>query len=300
MVLPVPALPTRVTSFTSSASSRSRAQCCSLLRGRMPQTPSRILRSGISLPLAASYRPSAVCDGLSGSRSSTYWLGSTSALSSGQRPLRVERVHLGAGDLHLGHPRIELVDVDAAGLVVHGLQAQGVGAQPQVDVLGDEDGLVVGVALAHVEGHAQDQVVGDLALAQGGAGPTAARPPPAAARRWAAGAPSDRRCAARPEAVQHARHLAGVAPALRGLLLELVDLLEDEDRDHHLVVLELQDRAGVVDQDVGVENEVLRHGGKLIDITMTAPLDGRRHVSPGSPRAGHATRRPGQGLAARL
>ena len=60
------------------------------------------------------------------------------------------------------------------------------------------------------------------------------------------------------ELVQQAGQLAGVAAALRGLLLELIDLLENEDREDHLVVGELEDRPRVVDQDVGVQDEVFQ------------------------------------------
>ena len=56
--------------------------------------------------------------------------------------------------------------------------------------------------------------------------------------------------------VEHARHLTGVAPALRGLLLELIDLLDHEDRDDDLVVGEGEDGARIVNENVRVENEV--------------------------------------------
>src|SRR4029079_10359333 len=100
-----------------------------------------------------------------------------------------------------------------------------------------------------------DQVVRDLRLAQ--------RRRHRARRRGDAQAPAAlrqrnavRQTAARPHAVEHPRHLAGVAPALGRLLLEGVDLLEDEDRYDDFVVRELEDRAGIVDEDVRVENEV--------------------------------------------
>lgn len=63
------------------------------------------------------------------------------------------------------------------------------------------------------------------------------------------------------EAIELARDLAGVTAELRELLLELVDLLDHVDRDHHVVVGEVEDRARVVEEDVGIENEILLHGG---------------------------------------
>ena len=54
-VLPVPALPMRVTSLTRSSSRASKAKCCSRLRGLMPQTPSRAVEDGhqLACPLAS-------------------------------------------------------------------------------------------------------------------------------------------------------------------------------------------------------------------------------------------------------
>ena len=38
-----------------------------------------------------------------------------------------------------------------------------------------------------------------------------------------------------------------------------VDLLDHDQRDHHLVVLEGEDRVGIVEEDVGVEDVDLLH-----------------------------------------
>ena len=43
------------------------------------------------------------------------------------------------------------------------------------------------------------------------------------------------------------------------LLLEGVDLLDDRDRDVDVVLLELEDRLGIVQQDIRIEDEVLEH-----------------------------------------
>ena len=54
---------------------------------------------------------------------------------------------------------------------------------------------------------------------------------------------------------------AGVAAGVVVVLLEVVQLLDDRERDDDLVLLEQEDRVGVVQQHVRVEDEVLRRGG---------------------------------------
>ncbi len=84
-VLPVPALPTMVTRRISSLSSTSSAKDCSLLRGRIPQTPSLgVLISWTKEPRAALYLPTALCCGASLSRSTTKALGGGVATPAGQ------------------------------------------------------------------------------------------------------------------------------------------------------------------------------------------------------------------------
>ena len=74
-VLPVPALPMRVTSLMRSSSRASKAKCCSRLRGLMPQTPSRQSRMGISLAAVGSTLARAVRLGLVSSVRVQYSLG---------------------------------------------------------------------------------------------------------------------------------------------------------------------------------------------------------------------------------
>ena len=61
------------------------------------------------------------------------------------------------------------------------------------------------------------------------------------------------------ERVQVAGDQAGVAAQLGQVALELVDLLDDVDRDDDVVVVEAEDAPRIVEQDVGVEDEVLFH-----------------------------------------
>src|SRR4029079_6363087 len=61
------------------------------------------------------------------------------------------------------------------------------------------------------------------------------------------------------ERVQVASHDARVAPQLALVALELVDLLDDVDGNDDVVVVEAEQRPRIVQQDVGVEDEVLFH-----------------------------------------
>ena len=85
------------------------------------------------------------------------------------------------------------------------------------------------------------------------------------------------------EIVEEARDRARVAAALRALALELVDLLDDVDRDDDVVVLEPEDRVRVVEQDVRVEDVVLLHRylftvGEVRGQVAAAALDAMRRV----------------------
>ena len=61
------------------------------------------------------------------------------------------------------------------------------------------------------------------------------------------------------EPVQHAGDGAGVLAEFGGLPLEAVDFLNDLNRQEDVVVLELEQRIGVMEQDIGVKNVVLFH-----------------------------------------
>src|SRR5262249_15730712 len=59
--------------------------------------------------------------------------------------------------------------------------------------------------------------------------------------------------------IQSAGDFARVAAALGQLLLELIDFLEDVNRDDDLVIGEFEDRLRIVQEHVGIEDEVLSH-----------------------------------------
>src|SRR5690606_14958584 len=65
------------------------------------------------------------------------------------------------------------------------------------------------------------------------------------------------------ELIEETDDVTSVTAALRAFTLELVDLLDDVDRDDDVVVVEPEDRVRVVEQDVRVEDVVLLHPGRL-------------------------------------
>jgi hypothetical protein len=179
-------------------------------------------------------------------------------LGERERALLEEQVDVGARHLELAGAAVELLDVDALREVVLRRQAERVGADAQVHVLGDEDRRHAPRAVADVERHGEDVVVGDLARAQG-LGQLAARERDGdAAARGQAHAIVE--VALLAQGVEQAGDGAGVATALVQLLLEGVDLLDDRDRDVDVVLLELEERLGIVQQDIRIEDEVLEHG----------------------------------------
>jgi len=53
---------------------------------------------------------------------------------------------------------------------------------------------------------------------------------------------------------------AGILAEFGGFALKAVNLLDDLDRQENMVILEIEERIGVMEQDVGVENVILFHG----------------------------------------
>ncbi len=175
-----------------------------------------------------------------------------------ERAVGVELVDVGGGDVDLGVAGVELLDVDALRRVLLGLEPERVGADAEVDVLRDEDRRPVAIAVPDLERHADDEVVDDLRrLERVGELLRRQRDRELAAvrQRDAVG----EALALLAELVEAAGDLARVAAALRQLLLEVVDLLEDVDRDEDVVVLEVEHRPRIVEQDVRVEDVVLLH-----------------------------------------
>ena len=59
------------------------------------------------------------------------------------------------------------------------------------------------------------------------------------------------------EGIESSGNSPGILTALARLPLEFVDLFQDLDRDENVVVLKVEQRVRVVEQDVGIENVVL-------------------------------------------
>ncbi len=62
-----------------------------------------------------------------------------------------------------------------------------------------------------------------------------------------------------PMLIEDPRDLAGVPADLIDAFLELVEFLDHDDRDHHIVFLERKDRPRIVEQHVGIQYEYFFH-----------------------------------------
>ena len=223
-VLPVPALPTSVTSLMSSLSSRSSAKCCSLLRGRMPHTPSRSFLTGATfllVPSSGRARCARRCRDRAAS--GTRWRGSRAVRRWRRwaaRPRRRTRSTAPAGDLELAVAGVELFDAIFSAFVVLGLEAERVGADAHVDVLGDEDRRAVARSVSRTSSAMSRMRCPSTceASARRAAGSWRARLQ--ACRRSRAAAPA-RGLPLAAELVEQARDLARVAAELRLFLLEV-------------------------------------------------------------------------------
>jgi hypothetical protein len=65
------------------------------------------------------------------------------------------------------------------------------------------------------------------------------------------------------ETVQLAGDGAGILAEFSGLALKTVNLLDDLDRKEDIVLLELEQRIRVMEQDIGVKDVVLFHEQRL-------------------------------------
>jgi len=175
-------------------------------------------------------------------------------------PRRVEGVDELLADAHLAEPPVQLLDVDPVALVILRRDPEGVRLDPQVRVLGDHDHGNVPFPRARGEGDTEDLVVPGPAFQfrrkQGR---------PLASERHAQD-PSVLQRDSLPEvaggaqAVDVLGHRPGVAPEHVQVFFEMIELLDHRDRDDHPVVFEMEQRVGVVQQDVRVEHEVFDHG----------------------------------------
>ncbi len=120
------------------------------------------------------------------------------------------------------------------------------------------------VVLADVEGRLQDGLVHRRVIDGAREREPLARDRDAQDASRVEGDPLGQRAAALAKLVEEAGDRPGVAPALRALPLELVDLLDDVNRNDYVVVFEPENGLRVVEQDVRVEDVVLLHSGRAI------------------------------------
>ena len=144
--------------------------------------------------------------------------------------------------------------------VVFGVDAEGIGLEPQVDALGDDDRRRVGVVFVEVNGQVEDPVVNAGVELQPGIG-----------QHVLAFAGKDAQQAAVVEADAFAElgilpvHIEllddrpGIVAELCDVSLESVQLLDHLERNDNGVIGKDVDRVGIVQQDVGVENEIFSH-----------------------------------------
>ena len=157
---------------------------------------------------------------------------------------------------------------DAVVLVILGQQPERVGLDAQVDVFAHQDGLALGLGLLDAEGQRQDAVIHRVRVENsvavpGGSGPLKYDAEvPAVGQRNAFAQPA--RAA---KAVQHAGDRPGVLAQFGGLALEAVNFLDDLNGQEDVVILELEQGIGVMEQDIGIKNVILLHDGS--DLTWT-------------------------------
>ena len=174
------------------------------------------------------------------------------------RPVVVQLVELGRGHVELGHPGVAGVGVaDRVAAVVLGVEADGGGLDAQRQVLGDQrDGVALvgqvarhgedpGVVVAEPEARRQRGGVGVVELDADRAAVVAHR------HRLVEAAVGDA------QVVEHAQGRAREEAQLRMVTLAL-QLGDHHHRQHHLVLREPLQRAGVGEQHAGVEDERAR------------------------------------------
>ena len=220
-----------------SSRRRSIAKLCSLLRGRTPISPSRGVRSAMTsllrrVPAAERgvrrVRPVAEEEAeVRGERDSC-----RAGLREREAPLVEEGVDLLRVDVDLLHAGVERLDLDALVLVGLGDHAERVGADAEVRVHRDEDRRAAAVLLAHVERGLEDGGVHRALVERARAAPGGAwRHGDAEGAARLERDPLRERAARLAQLVEEPGDLARVAAALGAFALELVDLLDAEDRD---------------------------------------------------------------------
>ena len=182
-------------------------------------------------------------------------------LGDGDLPMHAEVGEAPGRDGGLEVACVEVLEVDLVRLVVLRVEPVHVGLEAKVDVLGDEDGGAAALGVADGDGEGEDAGIDVAGVRRGG---------PGAGRGFLEDDAEDAAVGEHDafgegtlaaEGVEAPGNGPRVLAALAGLALELVDLLDDLDGDEDVVVLEVEQGVGVVEEDVGVEDVVLGRVG---------------------------------------
>ena len=169
--------------------------------------------------------------------------------------LRPEGCQLSRAHRQLEHARVQVFDEHAVGLVILRLQAERVRFDAKIDVLGDENRPLFRVRFLHGNGQRNDAAV-HIVVAAGEVAVLVFVPEndaqPASVRQGDAFAQT----AFGAQTVERARNGAGVRAALGGFAFEPVNFLDDLDGNQEVVLLKIEDRVRVVQENVGVENVI--------------------------------------------
>ena len=170
------------------------------------------------------------------------------------------------GNFHLAPATVEALKVYLLGLEILGGNAKGIALDAGIDVLGDEDGLLA--LLDQIVSDGDDAIVGGIGgqaraeldlMRQDDANPAVGLGDVDALGEMAEAA----------EVVEVADDGAGIAAKIVGGGLEPVEFLDHIEGDHDLIISQEEDRVGVVQQDIGVDDKVLR-----FFVHVPIPFDG--------------------------
>ncbi len=147
---------------------------------------------------------------------------------------------------------IEPVGIDFVGVEIGYGDAEGVTFHPGIDVHRHEDG--VHSLIDHSVGHGEDAVVGDVQIEGKGGGAVAAVDAQGSA--VVVDGDTFEEVTFFAQSIDLTDDLAGVASGVIVVFLELVEFFDDGEGEDDFMLTEHEDGAGIVEQDIGVEDEV--------------------------------------------
>src|SRR5207249_6499855 len=163
-------------------------------------------------------------------------------------------------DGELDHPGIKVFDEHPVVFIVLGQQAEGVGLDAQVDVFADQDGLAFGLFLLNAESQGEDAVIHGIGAEYGVAVFGGLAGLEYNAQSSAIGQSDALAQAARAaQAIERARDTARVLAQLSGFAFEAINFLNDLDRQQNIILLEREQRVGIVEEDIGIKDVIFFH-----------------------------------------